>query len=65
MMRNKNHHRDLLFRLAGLFCVCLIAIILMGCGLALAFGNYQLSMIFFFAVLGIVVFIKVAFIRWK
>jgi len=54
-----------LSRIAGLLCVGLIGFSLMGSGLALAFGNYRLSMIFFFAVIGIMVLIKVAFRRWR
>lgn len=57
-MAKENHNRDLLFRLAGLFSIVLIGLLLMGCGLALAFGNYQLSTILFFTVVGILVVFK-------
>ena len=51
-MAKDNRNKDLFFRIAGLLGVGVIGALLMGCGLALAFGSYRLSMIFFFIVLG-------------
>jgi hypothetical protein len=59
-MSKENHNRDLLYRLAGLICVGLIGGVLMGCGLALAFGSYRLSMILFFIVVLLLVVFKAA-----
>ena len=58
MSKNKSDSIDLLIRIAGLVCVGLIGVILMGCGLALAFGDYQLSTILFFIVVALLVVIK-------
>ena len=51
-MGKETHKNDLLFRLAGLLGVGLIGVLVMGCGLALAFGNYRLSGVLFFVVIG-------------
>ena len=58
-MAKDNHIRDLLFRIAGLLCVGVIGLLVMGCGLALAFGRYRLSTILFFIVAVLLVLIKV------
>lgn len=58
-MSKKKQGRDWLFRVGGLLYVCLLGIILMGCGLALAFGNYRLSTILFGLVVALLVVIKV------
>lgn len=47
------------YRIAGLLCVALIGVLLMCCGLALAFGNYRLSSILFFLVVILLVAIKI------
>ena len=48
-----------LYGIAGLLCVALIGVLLMVCGLALAFGNYKLSSILFFLVVILLVAIKI------
>ena len=58
-MNKDNHNRDLLFRIGGLLFIALIGLATMGCGLAIAFGNYRLSMILFFAVVALLVAVKV------
>lgn len=47
------------YRIAGLLCVAVIGALLMGCGLALAFGKYRLSSILFFLVVILLVAIKI------
>ena len=47
----RQRRNSLFFRFGGLLYVGLVGILLICCGLALAFGNYRLSMIFFFIVL--------------
>ena len=64
-MGKETHKNDLLFRLAGLLGVGLIGVLVMGCGLALAFGSYQLSTILFFGVITMLVLIKLVFRRWE
>ena len=59
MSKEKPHANDLIIRLVGLLCVGLTGAILMGCGLALAFGNYRLSTILFFIVVALLVVFKV------
>ena len=51
-MVKEKHKNDVLFRIAGLLGVGLIGLLVMGCGLALAFGNYRLSAVLFFVVIG-------------
>lgn len=51
-MVKEKHKKDVLFRIAGLLGVGLIGLLVMGCGLALAFGNYRLSAVLFFVVIG-------------
>lgn len=58
-MSRENRNRDGLFRIAGLLGVIMIGMLLMGCGLALAFGNYSLSTILFCTVVALLVAIKV------
>lgn len=55
----RQQRNNLYLRLGGLLFVGLVGILLVCCGLALAFGNYRLSMIFFFAVLGMLVCSKI------
>lgn len=52
VMNKENHNRDVLFRIAGLLYIAMIGLATMGCGLALAFGNYRLSAVLFFVVIG-------------
>ena len=59
MDSNKPKPNDLPVRIAGLLCVGLIGLLVMGCGLALAFGKYRLSTILFALVVGLLVAIKV------
>lgn len=58
MDSDKNQRINLLVRIAGLLCIGLIGMMLVGCGLALAFGDYRLSMVLFFIVVAMLVFIK-------
>jgi len=58
-MKKDNPNRDLLFRIGGLLFIAMIGLAIMGCGLALAFGNYRLSTILFFAVVALLVAVKV------
>ena len=58
MDMDKNQRINLLVRIAGLLFIGLIGMMLVGCGLALAFGNYRLSMVLFFIVVTMLVFIK-------
>jgi hypothetical protein len=58
-MAKKKRNMDLLFRIAGLLCVGLIGLLVMVCGLALAFGNFRLSTILFFIVVALLVVLKV------
>ena len=51
--------RDLLFRVAGLLYVALLALMIAGCGLALAFGSYRLSMFFFFAAAALLALMRI------
>ena len=51
-MAKEKHKNDVLFRIAGLLGVGMIGLLVMGCGLALAFGNYRLSAVLFFVVIG-------------
>ena len=51
-MNKKNHNKEFLFRVGGLLFIGLVGLLLAGCGLAMAFGHYRLSMISFFIVLG-------------
>lgn len=46
-------------RIAGLTCVGLVGLMIVGCGLALSFGNYRLSTILFFTVTVTLILIKV------
>ena len=62
-MNKENHNRDLLFRIGGLLFIALIGLAIMGCGLALAFNNYRLSMILFGVVVLLLVAIKMVS-RW-
>ena len=64
-MGEENHNRELLFRVGGLLLIALIGLAVMGCGLALAFGNYRLSTILFFGVITMLVLIKLVFRRWE
>lgn len=59
VMSIEKHKNNLLFRIAGLLGVGLIGSLLMGCGLALAFGNHRLSMILFGLVVVLLVIVKV------
>ena len=65
MIGNKKRGSDLLFRIGGLLFIALIGFAIMGCGLALAFGNYRLSTILFFGVITILVLIKLVFRSWE
>ena len=58
MDSDKHQRNNLLVRIAGLLCVGLIGMMIVGCGLALAFGDYRLSMVLFFIVVAMLVFIK-------
>ena len=58
MGKDKFQAIDLLVRIAGLLCIGLIGALIMSCGLALAFGNYRLSAVLFFVVIGMVACIK-------
>ena len=58
MDERKQKRNNLLVRLGGLFCISLVGFLVICCGLALAFGNYRLSTIFFFVVLGVLICIK-------
>ncbi len=58
-MGEEKYNRDLLFRIAGLLGVGLIGLIVMVCGLALAFGSYRLSTFLFVPVVVLLVMIKV------
>jgi hypothetical protein len=58
MDSDKHQRNNLLVRIAGLFCIGLIGMMVVGCGLALAFGDYRLSMVLFFIVVAMLVFIK-------
>ena len=58
-MTKKKRNIDLLFRIAGLLCIGLTGLLVMVCGLALAFGNYRLSTILFFIVVALLVVFKV------
>jgi len=62
-MGKEKHKSDLFFKIAGLLCVGLIGALVMGCGLALAFGHHRLSMIFFGVVVLLLVAIKMVS-RW-
>ena len=57
-MRKETQKNDLFFRIAGLIGVGLIGLLVMGCGLALAFGSYRLSAVLFFMVIGMLACIK-------
>ena len=57
-MRKETHKNDLFFRIVGLIGVGLIGALVMGCGLALAFGSYRLSAVLFFMVIGMLACIK-------
>ena len=57
-MRKETHKNDLFFRIAGLLGIGLIGALVMGCGLALAFGSYRLSAVLFFVVIGMLACIK-------
>ena len=50
----------MLFRIGGLLFIALIGLAIMGCGLALAFGNHRLSTFLFVLVVVLLVVIKVA-----
>ena len=63
-MGEENHNRDVLFRIAGLLYIALIGLAIMGCGLALAFGNHRLSTFLFALVVVLLVMIK-AVVRSK
>ncbi len=56
---NAEQRRNLLIRVAGLLYIGLLALVTGACGLALAFGNYRLSMFFFFAAVALLVLAKV------
>ena len=58
MSSMKQETKNVLVRIAGLTCVGLVGIMVIGCGLALSFGNYQLSTILFFSVTATLVAIK-------
>lgn len=51
--------KNFLVRIAGLTCVGLIGLMIVGCGLALSFGNYRLSTILFFTVTVTLIVIKI------
>ena len=59
MDKDKPQSNDLLIRIAGLLCVGLIGVLLMGCGLAMAFGNDRLSTILFGLVVVLLIVMKV------
>ncbi len=59
MDERKRWRNNLLVRIGGLFCVSLIGIMIISCGLALSFGDYTLSMIFFFILLAMLIIIKI------
>ena len=58
-MRKDDNQHGWFYRIAGLLCIVLIGALLMGCGLALAFGNYKVSSILFFLIVILLVAIRI------